>query len=272
MRSNRSRILILLSFICSALVLSLSSGCRQTQNAASLSEAGEETLSQSEETSIEDFEPAESSPAELTFAEQAERVRSGESQTIRLTMSTITADDLKKLGEFANLQELLLDTGGINDESIAILNNLAALEHLRIRESRLTDAGISTLDPRKLANLKILNLPQAELTAASIDHLASFPTLIQLRLGGGGLDDSAAAALTKLPALRSLHVIGPGFTDAALESLAGVPKLASLYIDDCHLSDEAWKRLFKAKPTMHVHIDQQHHDRDPNHAHDAANQ
>ena len=152
----------------------------------------------------------------------------------------------------------------LDDTSIESLAQLTALEHLRLRDSPITDVGIAKLDPRKLPNLRIINLPQSSLTAAGLEHLASFPHLIQLRLSAIQLDDRAAEVLATFPALRSLHLIGPRFTDAALDQLAKAPKLSSLYIDDCHLSDAAWERLFKVKRSIHVHIDQHHHDRDPN--------
>jgi len=203
--------------------------------------------------------------AELSFEAQHSQVLRGESIAIRLTQAKITGDQLGQLGSLSDkLLELQLDSGVIDDTSLESLTQLTALEHLRLRDSPITDAGIVKLDSNKLPNLRIINLPQSNLSAAGLEHLASFPKLVQLRLSAAQLDDRAAEVLTTFPALRSLHLIGPKFTDAALEQLAKAPKLSSLYIDDCHLSDAAWERLFKAKPNIHVHIDQHHHDRDPN--------
>jgi hypothetical protein len=39
--------------------------------------------------------------------------------------------------------------------------------------------------------------------------------------------------------------------------------LWNLYLDGAGVSDEAWSRYFGARPTVHVHVDQAHHDRDP---------
>jgi hypothetical protein len=41
-------------------------------------------------------------------------------------------------------------------------------------------------------------------------------------------------------------------------------ELSSLYIDECPLPDTAWTQLFAARPNLHVHVDQAHHDLDPN--------
>lgn len=215
-------------------------------------------------------ESATSSPeqAELSFEAQYSQVLRGESISIRVTRAKITGDQLAQLATLSDkVLELQLDAGVIDDTALNALTQLTALEHLRLRDSPITDAGIAKLDPSKLPNLRIINLPQSTLTATGLEHLANFPQLVQLRLSGSRLDDRAAEVLAAFPALRSLHLIGPKFSDTALDQLAKAPKLSSLYIDDCHLSDGAWERLFEAKPSIHVHIDQQHHDRDPSSGH-----
>lgn len=206
-----------------------------------------------------------SDQSELSFEAQHAQVLRGESIAIKLTQAPISGEQLAQLVSVGDkLLELQLDAGVVDDTSIESLAQLTALEHLRLRDSPITDVGIAKLDPTRLLNLRILNLPQSSLTAVGLEHLAKFPKLVQLRLGASKLDDRAAEVLATFPALRSLHLIGPRFTDVALDRLAKAPKLSSLYIDECHLSDAAWERLFKAKPSIHVHIDQHHHDRDPN--------
>lgn len=202
---------------------------------------------------------------ELSFEEQLTQVLRGESIAIRLTQAKITGGQLDQLGDIREkLLELQLDAGVVDDTLLERLSRLTALEHLRLRDSPITDSGIAKLDPSMLPNLRIINLPQSTLTVKGLERLAGFPNLVQLRLSASQLDDSAAEVMATFPALRSLHLIGPKFTDSALDHLAKAPKLSSLYIDDCHLSDGAWERLFVAKPNLHVHIDQHHHDRDPN--------
>jgi len=52
-------------------------------------------------------------------------------------------------------------------------------------------------------------------------------------------------------------------TDDGLRELAKIEQLESLYIDGGNFSDEALAELFRARPGLHVHLNQQHHDRDP---------
>ena len=80
--------------------------------------------------------------------------------------------------------------------------------------------------------------------------------------------DAGMRTLAELPALRRLHLIDVPITDAGLRVLAGREQLESLYIDGAELSEAAYDDLFRQRPGLHVHINQQHHDRDPHgHAH-----
>jgi hypothetical protein len=72
--------------------------------------------------------------------------------------------------------------------------------------------------------------------------------------------------LPELPALLRLHLIDVPITEDGLRELAKIEQLESLYIDGAQLSDAALDELFRQRPGLHVHINQQHHDRDP-HAH-----
>ncbi|MEC8556965.1 MAG: hypothetical protein VXZ82_18335 [Planctomycetota bacterium] len=159
------------------------------------------------------------------------------------------------------LFDLLLD-GGIDESALEQLKNLPSLFHLRVRLSELGDRALDSI-VKNHRELQILNVPQAEFTQAGIQQLNKLTKLKQIRLGGSWIDDTIIAEIAKLPKLQHLHLIQPKLTAASLESLADSPKLTSLYIDDCELPDSAWKKLFDAKPKLHVHIDQHHHDRDP---------
>jgi hypothetical protein len=204
-------------------------------------------------------------PPSEAWQQQLLAVERGESDTILVEDQPISDRQLAQLaGVSDQLEQLLVDAGGLTDASLGLLAPLQKLTHLRIRESPISDAGVARLVDGHPDQLRILNIPQGSVTAEGIKQLAKLPNLVQLRLGGEQLDDLAVEAISKLPKLRALHLIGPRLSAKSLDYLATAPRLSSLYIDDCPLPDEAWVRLFEAKPKLHVHIDQQHHDRDPN--------
>ncbi len=190
-------------------------------------------------------------------------VLAGTTSVVQLSQTPIDDQQLQSIASARSVETLILDSGKISDASMTTIGSLISLTHLRVRESAITDAGIEKLVAGGLSRLRIFNLPQSSITAQGIRHLLRLPELRQLRLGGRQIDDHAMVEIAKLPKLESLHLIGPSLTDAALEMVAVMPEISSLYLDDCHLSDDAWRKLFAAKPNLHVHIDQQHHDRDP---------
>lgn len=197
------------------------------------------------------------------FQKQLDLLMSGRSQQLRLERSPITLDELHKLVAQTQLLDLILDAGGIDDEHMPLVAEMSQLEHLRIRHSRLSDAGLHSLCEGTLHRLRILNLPQAKFSPKGVAALGQLPSLTNLRLGGAWIDDDAATEISKLSNLKSLHLIGPKITGLGLRQLAESPKLASFYLDDCTIPDADWEFFFTAKPNIHVHVDQQHHDRDP---------
>lgn len=200
---------------------------------------------------------------EDAWADQLARVKAGQSDQIKLEQTPVGPDQLAKLSGLSSLKTLILDAGQVRDEDVHYLEGLSGLEHLRLRNSPLSDAGFEELRACQLDSLVILNLPQATPSADGMRMLRELPHLRQLRTGGRQFDDAALEELTHWPALTSLHLIAPSLSDQALETIARMPNLSSFYLDDCPLSDPAWEKLFQARPTLHVHIDQFHHDRDP---------
>lgn len=201
---------------------------------------------------------------ERPWHEQLASVRAGTSDEIRLEHTPVSSAELAELTGLTGLHTLILDAGVVRDEDAPTIAALSGLEHLRLRESPLSDRGLAQLAQGQLDSLIILNLPQATPTAAGLEQLAKLPHVRQLRIGGRQIDDEAVAVLAKWPELTSLHLIGPGITEKSLQTIAGMPELISFYLDDCELSDSAWEEFFRARPGLHVHIDQAHHDRDPN--------
>ncbi len=213
---------------------------------------------------INNASPNNATVGKSAWQSQVAALRDGQSDTLRVEGHPISASELTELEQLDGpLEQLLIEAGGVDDSTMHHIAAVKSLVHLRLRECPISDAGLETLTAGDLLQLQIVNIPQGLITARGIESLAQLPSLVQLRLGGRQVDDSAVSAIARLSSLRSLHLIGPALTDNALAELSVSPRLSSFYLDDCPLSDSAWEALFAAKPKLHVHIDQQHHDRDP---------
>ena len=205
-------------------------------------------------------------PEPPPFAEQVRAVRAGRVTRIEAA-APLGPDDWESLRGLAGLRVLVLDRGVAGDAEAEILATLPDIERLVLRRSPVSDAGFSALAGCR--SLEDLNVPQAACTATGIYSLAALPSLQNLRLGGPNLaGPDVARAIAKLPGLRSLHLIDVAIGDEGLDALATLATLGNLYLDGAGVSDAAWQRYFKARPAVHAHIDQAHHDRDPRRGHD----
>ena len=154
-----------------------------------------------------------------------------------------------------------------DDAKAIILARLPALERLVLRESPLSDEGLKHL--AACHTLRDLNLPQARCTLVGLAALAELPRLKNLRLGSPqlvpeGKGGALGMTLLQFPTLRSLHLIDVPLGDDGLEAIGRYDGLWNLYLDGAGVSDLAWERYFALRPEVHVHVDQAHHDRDPN--------
>jgi len=207
-----------------------------------------------------DAPPSSGTPVP-SVVEQVEAVRAGRTATIKAT-TPLSAAEWEALCGLRGLRVLDLQAGRADDRMATILVSLPDVERLVLRESPLTDEGFETL--ARLESLRDLNVPQAACTAAGVRALAQLPGLRALRLGGvRGSGTEVCEAVQSLSGLRSLHLIDVPIGDAGLDVLARMDGLWNLYLDGAGVSDEAWSRYFGARPTVHVHVDQAHHDRDP---------
>jgi len=210
--------------------------------------------------------PRKPRPIEASISEQIETVRNGTRSSIRLLETQVEDDELAQLADLSGLEELIVDHGVVTDEGLQSIASLTKLRHVRLRKSPITDTGLAHL--AQIPSLRVINIPHGEFTDEGIRLLKSLPSLEQLRLSSPNVSDKSLAAMIEFPNLRRLHLIDVNITDAGLLHVTQMEKLESFYLDGASVSHEAIVGLFDARPDLHIHLDQKHHDRDPNaHAH-----
>lgn len=163
--------------------------------------------------------------------------------------------------DYPRIDAVLIDQGKITDEGLAKIAELPDLEHIRLRLSPITDEGIKSLSD--CDELWLVNLPHSELTNEGLRRLGSVPQLKQLRLGSDRLTNDCCRVIAELTNLRGLHLIGIPVTDDGVKVLSELPHLESLYLDDSAVTELGWEWVFRNHPQLHVHVNQSHHDRDP---------
>lgn len=214
-------------------------------------------------------QPAPVSSVELSLEQQISAVQAGRSDRIVCEQVPLDSNTeagrvrLEALAGLPTLRVLQLDHIGnhLSPAEAARLFSLPKLEHIRLRGVPVDDAAISGIPAT--SELRIVNLPNADLTDAGFAALRRLPKLEQLRLGSPRVTGAGLQSLKTFPSLLRLHLIDVPVTDAGLRVFHELPQLQSLYLDGAVLSDAAYDELFAARPDLHVHLNQRHHDRDP---------
>ena len=204
-------------------------------------------------------------PPELTVAERfdeqfTELQKSGET-VARLDAFTIDDSMLRQLASLDRLMTIQVKASDVSLETIAAIAKMPKLEQLHVRGAAINDDMLAALTSSP--SIWLLNFPNAEVSPAGIESLAKMPALRNLRLGIKDGNNRHGRAVATLSRLRTVHLIRVAITDEGLQALAKMPQLESLYLDDSSITDAGWTWLFEENPQLHVHINQKHHDRDP---------
>lgn len=181
---------------------------------------------------------------------------------VRLDNFHATDETIRTLADVERLRVIRIDGGRLSAEAGRSLAAMPHLEQLHLRRVQVDDGFVEALADSQ--TIWLINLTASpEVSHEAIARLAEMPRLRQLRLVIAGGGNRYARAVASMRRLRHLHLIGIAVNDEGLERLASLPHLESLYLDESAVSEQGWLWLFEHHPQLHVHIDQKHHDRDP---------
>ena len=201
-------------------------------------------------------------PAKRTVRELiADTLANPSETTLDLQGLRVIDQDLLLLANNKHITHIHIDDGDLSEQGLAPLATLENLVQIRIR-LRLTDEAIPIIT--KIKSLRYLNIPKADFTDEGIKILCSHPNIELLRIGGERLSNSSLYSLATMQSLSFLHLIGVAINDEGLPALYDMPHLQSLYLDDTDVTDAGLVKLLEILPSLHLHINQTHIDRDPN--------
>lgn len=201
------------------------------------------------------------SPREPTIREMIERARRDKATEFVTADKSIGDEELALLGELSDLEHLGIENFRGTALGLDTIAQLPNLERLKLHGGALGDDAMAVI--ARCANLKNLNLPDASFSDVGLGELKSLSRLELLRFHTPNVTDDGLRQIAEMESLRFLHLIAVPITDQGLVHLESMQQLESLYIDDARVTDEGLETLFKALPGLHLHINQQHHDRDP---------
>lgn len=142
-------------------------------------------------------------PPEASFVEQAEDVRKGRSDQIRVDHARVTDEQLDALDGLADsLRRINLSHTDVTDVGLARITGMRKLIQLRLASDRITDAGLVSL--ADLADLRHLHLIDAPIGDTGLGHLHGLKNLESLYLDGTKASDDGRSRLVE--SLPGVHV------------------------------------------------------------------
>lgn len=140
----------------------------------------------------------------------------------------ITAAGLAHLSGLRRLEGLILHDSCV--KSLGPLGRLDRLKVLDVSGAPIDDDGLAAV--AGLRALEQLDLTRTRVGPAGLAHLAGLDRLKLLIIEGSAVTDASLGRLAGLPGLERLSLRGrPGLTDSGLAKLAGLSRLKAVEID-----------------------------------------
>jgi hypothetical protein len=169
----------------------------------------------------------------------------------------------------AALTDVDLHGTHIGDAELAQLATLPNLQHLGLRGTEVTDAGLAyfsgtpllSLDLRATGvtasgmcslprTLEALHLTETKVAGADLVRLPPLPYLERLKLNSLDLDDSAIEALSLYPSLKHVELDGTAISDTGLRRLLDLnPGLTCVELRRTGVATETIAALSKEHPS-----------------------
>jgi thiol-disulfide isomerase/thioredoxin/Leucine-rich repeat (LRR) protein len=134
---------------------------------------------------------------------------------------------------------------GVGDETLKVLAGLPALETIRLRDTKVTGAGLAAL--AALKSLGHLNLSGTRIGDAGLANLKQLPSLVSLGLGvyntGADITDEGLKTIGEIVNLKSLDLAGNKITDAGLIHLRNLTRLENLGLDNTGITEAGLANL-----------------------------
>ena len=153
----------------------------------------------------------------------------------------ITANGLVSLGDHPSLKQID-GISGLDDQALAILAHLPALEAIELSGPRITDAGMDSVG--RMRSLRRLALYECAVGDDGFAKLAPLQSLEQLSLAGTHITPRGLVALKELRHLTFLRLGDSALVHGGLKNVAGMESLRTLCLqgnglalDDTVLAD-----------------------------------
>lgn len=193
-------------------------------------------------------------------------------QAVTVTCRDYPSDaDLNAMTDLPKLECIRLEGSLIDDVAVRRISGLHGVGTLLIRDSRVTDCGLTALRGMRLERLTIYNnvnirghglnwLANSRLHRLNADRtpinddglraISSASTLRTLIIASNDITDDGIGWLTNLRELEDLQLYGDRLTDQGLLKLATSPSIERLYCGGIGITTRGRKELQRLRPDI----------------------
>jgi internalin A len=136
------------------------------------------------------------------------------------------AETIRTLGQFKNLQTVMMSDSRSTDAEIKMVSQLASVTDLSAAGNPITDAALEHI--ARMPRLKVLSLSRTQVTDAALPALARLQSLEHLDLSNTLITNAGLVEIAKLKNLRSLNVANTRVTVEGLRALRELNHLGSV--------------------------------------------
>ncbi|HEV7278817.1 MAG TPA: hypothetical protein VGN57_01285 [Pirellulaceae bacterium] len=174
---------------------------------------------------------------------------------IKLWGSQISSESIKSIAGWKNLKVLGADDTKVDDDAAEYMTGFPELEELYAFRSKVGDACVKALAENS-KKLRRVRLRDSMVTDAGLSPLAALPNLQVLDLSECYFDDPTVAAenIAKIESLQDLNLWYTRMGDPAAEKLASLKNLRSLNLDDNELTDASAPFIAQHEGLTYLHL------------------
>jgi hypothetical protein len=171
-------------------------------------------------------------------------------QTLSIIECGLDDAAVKRIANCGRLRELRICNTKITDEAMRHIEKLNRLEELDVSNTAVTDVGLNSI--RLFEDLEELNLQGTKITDPGLTHLGRMRRLKHLYIGDTRIGDGGMAKIKHLHGLQILLLSNTAVSDAGIAELTGMRNLFTLSLLGTKVTDGGADRLKAVLPKLDI--------------------
>ncbi len=165
----------------------------------------------------------------------------------------VTAEMFDVFGQLTTLERIDLDVTIANTQLLEKLEGLSELNYIQLFRTDIDDDSLEVL--ARFPKLAQIRCGQTRVGDAGLQHLKSMTGLRAIDLSDcNSVSSAGVAALSGLPNLKFLKIWGPQINDRTLDSVAQMSALEVLGLNDTQVTDDGVEKLAGLSRLREVHL------------------